>query len=503
MGASDEYLMESYEMREKLVADKFRPKYHFVPPEGRWNDLNGVVFWKGRYHIGYLQKIANGEGERDFSSWQHVSSRDLLHWRYHKASLREPFEGLKGDYFNSGDVMAGVEVPTIITNMPRQGIVVYQCHDDDLDEWTPIAENPVIPLVPNQEGRGRSDEYPECVIFDPSGWKEGDTYYALIGNKNLRPGYEGDSTSLFKSKDLAKWEYIGPFYKSDRKWTDEIEDCACSNFFPFGEKHMMVMHTHQPFGKAQYYIGRYENEQFYPEVNGQLSWLGAMLSGPETLIDDRGRRIFWGWLRDARAWEETGWNSIMTLPWHFSPARDNTLKIDPVEELRSLRYDEKSHADVTLSAGEEVVVEGFGSDCMEISLTIKPSDATQFGVKLLCSDNGEEETVVTYDTQKGEFVIDFENASEEKIDYPCGRMLLTSGSLKQTVPYALPAGGALDLDIFVDRSVIEIFVNSEICMVQRVYPMRDDSKQFRLFTKGGSVTAENIVKWEMDATNPW
>ena len=75
----DDFLMESYELREKLVSDKFRPKYHFLPPEGRWNDLNGVMFWNGRYHIGYLQKISNGPNELDFSSWQHISSRDLLH----------------------------------------------------------------------------------------------------------------------------------------------------------------------------------------------------------------------------------------------------------------------------------------------------------------------------------------------------------------------------------------------------------------------------------------
>ena len=318
----DDYLMESYEMREKLVADKFRPRYHFAPPEGRWNDINGAVFWKGRYHIGYLQKIANGPGERDFSSWQHISSRDLLHWRYHKASLREPLAGKKGDYFNSGDVMEGADVPTIITNMPRRGICIYQCYDDNLDDWIPLVENPVIPVDPAPEGDETmsSGKLPECVIFDPSGWKEGDVYYALIGNKNHRPGYEGDSTSLFKSRDLREWEYVGPFYKSDRKWTEEIEDCACSNFFPFGDKHMLLMHTHRPYGKSQYYIGRYEDERFYPEVNGQLSHLGAMVAGPETLLDDRGRRIFWGWVREARGhdWEKHGWNSIMTLPWQFS-----------------------------------------------------------------------------------------------------------------------------------------------------------------------------------------
>lgn len=143
--------------------------------------------------------------------------------------------------------------------------------------------------------------------------KDGDTYYALIGNKNHRPGYEGDCTSLFKSKDLRNWEYVGPFYKSDRKWTEEVEDCACSDFFPFGDRYMLVMHTHLPFPKCQYYIGRYENEQFYPEENDQLSYLGGLLAGPETLIDERGRRIFWGWIRLERIVSRFGCSPRMDL----------------------------------------------------------------------------------------------------------------------------------------------------------------------------------------------
>ena len=144
----NDYLMQSYELREKLVADKHRPRYHFVPPEGRWNDINGAIYWNGRYHLGYLQKIPNAGSRIDFSSWQHISSRDLLHWRYHRASLREPFEGARGDYFNSGDVMEGMPVPTIITNMPRHGICIYQSHDPNLDRWIPVPQNPVIPLDP-------------------------------------------------------------------------------------------------------------------------------------------------------------------------------------------------------------------------------------------------------------------------------------------------------------------------------------------------------------------
>ncbi|MEM7032040.1 MAG: glycoside hydrolase family 32 protein [Chloroflexota bacterium] len=506
MAKFDDFLMESYELREKLVADKFRPRYHFLPPEGRWNDLNGAIYWNGRYHLGYLQKITNGPDELDFSSWQHISSRDLLHWRYHKASLREPLPGKKGDYFNSGDAMAGMDVPTIIANMPRKGICIYQSHDENLDEWTPLPENPVIPI---EAGWSRYTDmlnadalFPECVIFDPSGWKEGDTYYALIGNKNYRPGYEGDSTSLFKSKDLRQWDYVGPFYKSDRRWTTEEEDCACSDFFPFGDKHMLVMHTHRPISKCQYYIGRYENETFFPEINGQLSHLGSMLAGPETLIDDQGRRLFWGWIRDARDANEVGWNSIMTLPWHFMPGPDHSLKIKPVSELETLRYNQKQAADMTLSDGDEVLLDTFTSDCMELKLTLNTADAKEYGVKVFCSPDKEEETVISYNVDQQTFIIDFEKASND-MEYPCGPQTLQSGNLKQRVPYMLSPNQPLELTIFVDRSVLEIFVNGDICIVQRVYPMRADSKQVRLFSNGGTMTATDLVKWEMDATNPW
>ena len=503
----DDFLMDVYESRERMVADQHRPRFHFLPPEGRWNDLNGTIYWNGRYHIGYLQKIANGPGERDFSSWQHISSRDLLHWTYHKASLREPLEGKKGDYFNSGDAMEGCEVPTIITNMPRKGICIYQCHDDRLDHWVPLDENPVIPI---DAGWNRVTDtlkpdapYPECVIFDPSGWKEGDTYYALIGNKNHRPGYEGDSTSLFKSKDLRSWEYVGPFYKSDRKWTDEVEDCACSDFFPFGDRYMLVMHTHKPFPKCQYYIGRYENEQFYPEENGQLSYLGGLLAGPETLVDDRGRRIFWGWIREGRSSSKYGWGSIMTLPWHFIPDANNRLEIRPIEELQALRFDERAVDSVRIKAGQEIVLEALSGSCMELKFAIDSGDTNTFGFKLLCSPDSEEETVITYDGTKKEFVIDFSDASlADDLAYPMleGEAVC---SMKQIVPFEPRSEGLLRFHVFVDRSVMEIFVNSQICMVQRVYPTREDSDQVRVFASDGSIVVSDIMKWEMDATNPW
>ena len=51
------------ELREKLWNDPHRPRYHFVPPDGFWNDINGTIFWKGRYHVFYLGRMPNPEVE--------------------------------------------------------------------------------------------------------------------------------------------------------------------------------------------------------------------------------------------------------------------------------------------------------------------------------------------------------------------------------------------------------------------------------------------------------
>ncbi|MCY3724407.1 MAG: GH32 C-terminal domain-containing protein [Candidatus Poribacteria bacterium] len=137
-----------------------------------------------------------------------------------------------------------------------------------------------------------------------------------------------------------------------------------------------------------------------------------------------------------------------------------------------------------------VNVDGLASDCMELKLTIEPHVAQRFGVKLFCSPDLEEETVIRYDTEQQAFVVDFENASNDRtLSYRCGREVLKSGGLKQTVPFALGDDQVLELDIFVDRSVIEIFVNSEVCIVQRVYPMRPDSKEVRLFCEDGRIAS--------------
>lgn len=499
------------ELRGRLWNDPHRPRYHLLPPDGSWNDINGTIFWKGRYHVFFLGRLApdrdtilsGKDTDHARETWLHASSRDLVHWIHHPPALVPVFDGSMPRGLYSGDMINDAPVPTIIVHVPGQGTCIYTAEDDELIRWKPHPNNPVIPAT---------NAPPEAVIFDPCGWREGETYYALVGNKNKTPGFEGDCSSLFRSRDLSRWDYVGPFYKSDRRWTGEDEDCACPDFFPLGNRHMLLMHTHRPYGQCQYYIGRYEKERFYPEVHGRMSWPGGQICAPETLLDDRGRRIFWGWIHEQGP-ATNGWASVASLPRILSLADDGTLRIEPAPELQALRCNRRQRQDLDIPADGEVALEEVRGDCIEISATVVSGGAREFGLKLRRSADGAEETGVV--CAPGAKAIKIELAKSTlspSIKYPAMdvRYAQAKGipesewfTREQVAPFELAPGEPLRLRVFLDRSVLEVYANDRQCITQRIYPSRSDSLGVSLFARGGRATVRALEAWDMSPANSW
>ncbi|MCX7010056.1 MAG: hypothetical protein NTY53_22930, partial [Kiritimatiellaeota bacterium] len=167
------------ELRERLWNDPQRPRYHLLPPDGFWNDINGTIWWKGRYHVFFLGRLApdaetilaGKDSDHARETWLHASSSDLVHWIHHPPALVPVFDGSMPAGLFSGDMMDNMPVPTIIVHVPGQGTCLFTAEDDELIHWKPHPNNPVIPSC---------NAPPEAVICDPCGWKEGDVYYALI-----------------------------------------------------------------------------------------------------------------------------------------------------------------------------------------------------------------------------------------------------------------------------------------------------------------------------------
>jgi beta-fructofuranosidase len=51
--------------------------------------------------------------------------------------------------------------------------------------------------------------------------------------------------------------------------------------------------------------------------------------------------------------------------------------------------------------------------------------------------------------------------------------------------------------VFVDRSIVEVFVNDRQCVAARVYPGRPDSIGVSLRAQGGDAVVTSLDAWQM------
>jgi sucrose-6-phosphate hydrolase SacC (GH32 family) len=497
-------IVSARELREKLQQDPHRPMYHLMGPED-YNcafDPHGLIFWKGRYHIFY-PFFPGG-----INYWGHVSSTDLVHWHCHKTAIKINPGDPERHAFAGGAMVNRNGVPTLIYNGLEAGACVATSTDDDLTNWTKSPANPVIPIP--KEG---SPEFGKYTMWDVCGWVDGDFHYCLSGGNTKE---DGDVAWVFRSPDLVHWEFLHKFYKSDRKWTGPEEDCSCPDFFPIGKKHMLMFISHAR--GCQYYIGRYENETFYPEQHGRMNWPGGSFFAQESLVDDKGRRILWAWVPDQRTRQRTllsGWSGIYSLPRVLSLAKDDSLLIDPPDELSVLRYDHCRHETVTIAADSELALKDVSGNSLELSIEVDMANAKQFGVKVCCSPDGQEQTSIVCDPAAKALTVDTTRTTLSKeVVQPFPNTYLafyadnpiTDGRQDvrvQVAPFELKKGETLKLRIFLDRSILEVFANSRQCVTQRIYPDRADSLGVALFSRGGSATVKRLDAWKMNPSNPW
>ncbi len=488
----DQMIEQTRALRKKYLADRHRPLYHFVSPEGVCHpfDPNGSIFWKGQYHLMYIFQ------HREKHYWGHAVSRDMLHWRILPPAL-SPGNGDKGIF--SGNAFINKEgIPTIIYYGVKAGGCIAVAQDDDLIEWRKLSSNPVVPRL-----KKRDPDYGKYRPCDPHGWLEGDTYYTIFGGDPT-----GMRATVFKAQELDQWEYVGYLLAHTVPGVALDEDISCPDLFRLGDKDVLMCISH-PLG-CRYYIGEWKNEQFYPESHGLMNWPGGRFFANDSFLDDRGRRILIAWVGEAMLaprLKENGWAGVMSMPRVLSLPKDGILRIKPIKEIERLRMNPRVRKDISLADGAEIVLKDIAGDCLEIDLEIAPGSASQVGLKVRRSPQGEEETIITCEPASGKLILDVAKSSLDKdIRYGTYRPHTAEGGddvRVQSAPFEVPPGDTFKLRIFLDRSIIEVFGDDRQCVTQRIYPSREDALGVSLFCKGGSAKVLSLKAWDMAATNPW
>ena len=455
------------ELIERAAADPHRPRFHFTSPGGWLNDPNGLTQRDGEYHLFYQFNPYAPVHER--IHWGHAVSRDLVNWRDLPIALT-PSEGPDLDGCWSGVLVYDGDVPTLVYSGRHGGreLPCIATGSPDLLEWTKDPGNPVIADTPAGV---------DIVAFrDHCVWREGDAWRQIVGS-GIRG--EGGAALLYESSDLREWTYLGPLLVGDADdrprdapdWTGTMWECV-DLFTVAGESRTsdILVFSAWDDGVTRhplYWTGRYEGDRFVPERLHRLDLGGRFFYAPQTLRDESGRRIIFGWMQEGRPDDHAiaaGWSGVMSLPREVTLAADGSLHQQPVPEVSALRtevlYD--GAADGARLSGDQVDLE------LDVVLPGAASDGADAAVEIIvrASSDGAEQTVYRI-RREGRLA---------RIALDRGRSSLDGSVDVVEVSGEVPVGDddRVTVRILIDHSALEAFANG-VPLASRVYPTRPDA----------------------------
>jgi len=473
---------EALQTAKEKINDRYRLGYHIMAPANWINDPNGLIQYKGEYHVFY-QHHPYDENWGPMH-WGHVKSKDLVHWEHLPIALA-PTEDYEKDGCFSGSAVDDNGVLTLIYT----GNIFIDREKDILDQSQCIATstdgihftketvNPVILNHPH-EGSGH--------FRDPKVWKHNDYWYMVLGTRKEEIG----KVVLYKSKDLRQWEYLGVLAESDGTLGYMWE---CPDFFELDGKYVLLLSPQGIEAKGDLYnnlfqtgylVGdyNYETNKFVHDSFTELD-NGHDFYAVQTFLDDKGRRIAFGWMD---MWEsnmptkEDGWCGALTLPRELTLGENNKILMNPVEELTLLRNSE--HNVCTNQAITGRYLAETKNDLAEIKVEFDLTKTTAKSIGLKIRGANQEETAVMYHIENQKLILDCTKSGKEE------------DGIRRTM---LEANQVLSLRVFIDRSSIEVFANDgQAVMTSRIYPT-EERLGIELFAENGDAQVMDFTFWNL------
>ena len=462
------YSKAARQLRRWMAAnDPQYPVYHFTSPVGWFNDPH-PIYYKGKYHVFYNADFFPTKG-RSFDNicWGHVVSDDMVHWadwpvavwpdtRYDRRGVYSGnmFVDDKGNLCGlyTGNVRGHRETYGMLVRSTDGGLSFQKKMVMD-DKQRPNAASP--------------------VHWDGYLWKEGDTWCQLIGGSTGGKGARG-AAWLWKSADLIHWKLqknIAPSIRSGRFW-------ELPYLIELGGKHvLMVGRPGNP-----YWIGSYKRKTmvFTPdESKPRYIDGGHYYAFNPNMTDDKGtgggkRQLLHAWVTGPRtpAKGVPSWQGASAIPRVLTLAGRRIWQ-EPVPEIQKLRGKHYSFGDLN----KKGLLKDIKSDTLELRAAFSPGNAKSFGIKLCVSPDGKKFTRIYFDANSRTFGVDGQ--------------AIRRGSQQS---YLKP-GRDVTMRIFLDRSIVEIYVNGNARTV-RTFPAAD-ALGLEIFSEGGEAKLKSLDVWEM------
>ncbi len=484
--------------REMMLKNKYMPKYHYVAPMTHMNDPNGFCYYKGNWHLFYQSKKGSGPFQ-----WGHAYSKDSIHWIDLPNAIEVgPYEA----ECYSGSVFIDGERAIAAYFGVREGIILAVSDDPLLEKWTKLnGGHAVIPLPKTPEERAKYS------VHDSFIWKKDSKYYILSGDfrRDSVSGKREREMFLFESEDLINWTYLHPFLDHD-VISPHDDDGACPYFLPLEDRHIMFNFSHRSGPK--YTIGIYdkENNKFRVTDGDSLvtsaSFFGGLLAPSVYYESEHSLRAIY----NISYYKFTDTlQQIMSLPRTVSyiDSDHDLLAFNVIDDIKCLRKTESAvtTGEKELAANEETILTGFEENCGEYILEFEAKNIPALEIRVLRSPDASEYTSLSIYRQRGNTYrklmrpgFSYRQAHETVVVLSTLRSSL-DGESQRRVPemqsvYVAP-DEKLKVRIFVDKSVVEVFLNDKLAIAARVYPTEENSTGVSVTPIGQSIKLLSAVKY--------
>lgn len=460
------FLFYTTPFAQKLYHELYRPQVHFSPKEKWTNDPNGMVFYKGTYHL-FFQYYPDSTIWGPMH-WGHAVSKDLIHWKQlpialYPDSLGYIFSGSAVvDYKNSSGFAKNGKVPlvAIFTHHDPKGekekrndyqnqSIAYSL--DEGSTWIKYAGNPVL------KNPGISDfRDPKVMWYEP-----GKKWVMTLATK--------DRITFYSSPNLKDWKKESEFGNDIGAHGGVWE---CPDLFSLNDMDKttwVLLVNLNPGGPnkgsaTQYFLGNFDGNKFTP-ASTKTKWIDY---GPDeyagiTWSNTGNRKIFLGWMSNwlyANVVPTDKWRNSMTISRELKLKHiknDIVVTSLPVSELNRIQEKPLVKENITITKSLDVIRK-IKTDIFPSRLNLSINKLKNFSI-ILSNDIGEE-VVIGYDKKDNKYYID--RTKSGKTDFH------KDFAAKHTAP-RLTNDQSLSMSLIIDASSVELFADNGLTVMTEIF----------------------------------
>ncbi len=429
----------------------YRDQFHFSTRRGWNNDVNGLVYHDGVYHLYYQYNPFNIGW--DNMHWGHAASTDLVHWTEHDIALFQ--NGMDDMMFSGGGFMdngntSGVSKDGTIaqfaafTSTGRGECLAYSL--DGGMSFTELPENPVV----KHKGRDPKVIWHEptrkwiMVLFDYT-----DEIVEPLPMDNTPDKKLHNSVAFYSSADLRTWTFESRFVHADRNAIHE-----CPELFEIAVEGRPDETRWVYYGvENRYFIGQFDGRQFVPEAGPFVGEDG--IGRAAQLVSDApdGRIIQMAWARHGfyqSLWPDQRFSQGFLVPKEVTLRQTPDglrLFFYPVKELNSLRGKQLVSARNPSLEEAARLLEGQSGRLLDVTLsyTLKPGaelTMTVNGQAVSASESGSlrilsDRTITEAFKNEGATAQAFRREEKSFQDMSCGLTLTGAGQITDLTVYEM------------------------------------------------------------------